>query len=195
MSREVHVPFYERLGVQFPRPTHRVQSQASGERLDRRQEGLFILLTLRPLGIAGMLGLLTWVVDPGRMAWSSMALPTWVRWGGVGVGVVAAGLLIWTFRSLGGNITDTVVTRKLHTLVTSGPYQYVRHPFYLASALAILANALTTANWFIGLTGGLASMLLVIRTATEEEHLVKRFGQDYTEYIKRTGRFFPRLHL
>ena len=23
MSREVHVPFYERLGVQFPRPTHR----------------------------------------------------------------------------------------------------------------------------------------------------------------------------
>ena len=25
MSREVHVPFYERLGVQFPRPTHRVR--------------------------------------------------------------------------------------------------------------------------------------------------------------------------
>ena len=24
MSREVHVPFYERLGVQFPRPTHRL---------------------------------------------------------------------------------------------------------------------------------------------------------------------------
>ena len=23
MSREVHVPFYERLEVQFPRPTHR----------------------------------------------------------------------------------------------------------------------------------------------------------------------------
>ena len=23
MSREVHVPFYERLGVQFPRPTQR----------------------------------------------------------------------------------------------------------------------------------------------------------------------------
>ena len=23
MSLEVHVPFYERLGVQFPRPTHR----------------------------------------------------------------------------------------------------------------------------------------------------------------------------
>ena len=32
---------------------HRVKSQASGERLDRRQEGLFVLATLRPLGIAG----------------------------------------------------------------------------------------------------------------------------------------------
>ena len=25
MSREAHVPFYERLGVRFPRPTHRTE--------------------------------------------------------------------------------------------------------------------------------------------------------------------------
>ena len=31
---------------------HRVRSQASGEKLDRRQEGAFILLTLRPIGLA-----------------------------------------------------------------------------------------------------------------------------------------------
>ena len=31
MSREVHVPFYERLGVQFPRPTHRAPQQAVGK--------------------------------------------------------------------------------------------------------------------------------------------------------------------
>ena len=28
---EVHVPFYERLGVQFPRPTHRAPQQAVGK--------------------------------------------------------------------------------------------------------------------------------------------------------------------
>ena len=33
---------------------HRVRSQASGEKLDRRQEGVFILLTLRPIGLATM---------------------------------------------------------------------------------------------------------------------------------------------
>ena len=36
---------------------HRIRSQASGEKLDRRQEGLFILLTLRPCGLAAMGGL------------------------------------------------------------------------------------------------------------------------------------------
>ena len=172
---------------------HRARSQASREKLDRRQEGLFILLTLRPTGLASMIGLLTFVTSPSQMAWSSVPLPLQLRWVGVGVGIVAAFLLIWTLRSLGINLTDTVVTRQHHTLVTSGPYRFVRHPFYVASALAIFANALATANWFIALTGGLAMTLLVMRTATEEEHLTKRFGDDYVGYIKQTGRFLPRI--
>lgn len=36
--------------------------------------------------------------------------------------VLGGGLLIWTLRTLGANLTDTVITRKEHTLVTSGPY-------------------------------------------------------------------------
>ena len=38
-------------------------------------------------------------------------------------------------------------------LITSGPYRYVRHPFHVATALAFAANALTTANSFIAVTG------------------------------------------
>ena len=44
--------------------------------------------------------------------------------------VTACGLLVWTFRCLGKNLTDTVVTRQEHTLVMQGPYRWVRHPFY-----------------------------------------------------------------
>ena len=84
------------------------------------------------------------------------------------------------------------MTRRQHTLVTTGPYQFVRHPFYVASALAFTANALATANWFIALMGGLAMALLVLRTTIEEAHLVNRFGDDYARYMKQTGRFFPR---
>ena len=140
-----------------------------------------------------MCGLLTFVVSPRWMAWSSVPLPLWLRWGGVGAGVAAGLLLIWTFRSLGSSITDTVVTRRHHILVTTGPYQFVRHPFYVASALAITANALAAANWFIAFMGGLAMALLVLRTTIEEQHLVRRFGDDYAHYMKQTGRFFPRF--
>ena len=172
---------------------HRLRAHASREALDRSQEGLFILLTLRPIILAAMGGVMIFVVNPAWMVWSSVPLPVSLRWTGVGVGLAAGSLLLWTFRTLGTNITDTVVTRRLHTLVTTGPYRLVRHPFYVASALAFLANALTTANWFVALMGGLATILHVVRVRTEEEHLVRRFGDDYRQYMKETGRFFPRL--
>jgi protein-S-isoprenylcysteine O-methyltransferase Ste14 len=69
----------------------------------------------------------------------------------------------------------------------------VRHPFYLAFALAALANGLTTANWFILAVGIAAWILIVIRTPTEEARLIARFGAEYRDYANRTGRFFPRL--
>jgi protein-S-isoprenylcysteine O-methyltransferase Ste14 len=172
---------------------YRVRSQRTGERLDRRQEGLFILVTLRPLGLAMMAGLIAYIVSPRAMAWSSVALPLWLRWTGVALGTIAGTLLIWTMRSLGKNLTDTVVTRKEHTLVTAGPYRWVRHPFYVAVALAMLANALVAANWFLFVAGALAVALLAIRTAKEEANLLARFGDRYASYMQRTGRFVPRL--
>jgi protein-S-isoprenylcysteine O-methyltransferase Ste14 len=172
---------------------HRLKSQATGEKLDRWQEGRFILFTLRPVGVAAMLGLLAFMINPSWMAWSSVRLPAGLRWAGVGLGALAGGLLIWTLRSLGANLTDTVVTRKQHTLVTTGPYRWVRHPFYDAVGLALLANSLAAANWFLFLTGGLAFILMVVRTRREERHLLARFGDAYRAYVERTGRFVPRV--
>lgn len=172
---------------------YRLRSQATGEKLDRWQEGRFILLTLRPVGVAAMVGLIAYLINPAWMAWSSIRLPEWLRWTGVGLGVLAGGLLIGTLESLGPNLTDTVVTRRAHTLVTSGPYRWVRHPFYDAVGLAILANSLAAANWFLFLTGGLAVILMIVRTRTEEQHLLARFGDLYRPYVERTGRFVPRV--
>jgi protein-S-isoprenylcysteine O-methyltransferase Ste14 len=172
---------------------HRLKSQATREKLDRRQEGLFILATLRPVGIAFWLELIAWMVDPGWMAWSSVSLPARLRWTGVGLIAVACGLLVWTFLCLGKNLTDTVVTRQKHTLVTRGPYRWVRHPFYDSAALLALALSLITANWFFFMTGVVMFCLLIIRTRTEEENLVARFGDSYRAYMERTGRFLPRI--
>ncbi len=133
-----------------------------------------------------------YVIDPGWMAWSSVGLPLWLRWTGVGFGVSAGALLIAVFRSLGTNLTDTVVTRARHTLITGGPYRWVRHPFYVAFALAVTADSLVTANWFLALTGAATIGLIVIRTATEERYLIERCGDAYRDYMTTTGRFFPR---
>ena len=172
---------------------YRVKSQMTGERLDRWQEGPFILFTLRLSGVVAMLGLVAFMINPSWMEWSSVPLRAWLRWSGIGVGVLAGGLLVWTLRNLGPNLTDTVVTRRQHTLVTTGPYRWGRHPFYDAVGLAILANSLTTANWFLFLTGGSAFILMVVRTRTEEGHLLARFGDSYRAYMESTGRFVPRI--
>ncbi len=147
----------------------RLMSQRAGDRLDRRQEGLFILVTLRPVGVLCMLGLVAYTIDPTWMAWSKVALPRWLRRTGVGLGILAGFLLIWTLRSLGRNLTDTVVTRREHTLVTHGPYRLVRYPFYVSTALAIAANALAAANGFVLGTGAAALVLIAIRFAHERK--------------------------
>lgn len=170
----------------------RIKSQSTGEKLDRMQEGLFILVTLRLVGLALWFSAFAFMISPARMAWASIPLPEWIRWFGVALGVVTPVLLAWTLSTLGPNLTDTVVTRQAHTLVTRGPYRWVRHPFYVCMALFVLSLGLVAANWFMLGAGVMVFTMLVVRTRIEEEKLLARFGDPYRDYLKRTGRFLPR---
>lgn len=173
---------------------YRVQSY-TGEKLDRWQEGKFILFALRMSGLPWFVGSVAWAINPSWMAWAALPLPSWLRWAGLGLVFVWGMLLVWTFRHLGRNLTDTVVTREQHTLVTTGPYRFVRHPFYLAFAIALVGGSLVTANWFILLSGCVPFAFLIARTRIEEEKLVERFGDEYRDYMAKTGRFWPRMRL
>jgi protein-S-isoprenylcysteine O-methyltransferase Ste14 len=101
--------------------------------------------------------------------------------------------MYWTLSNLGKNLTDTVVTRAEATLVTDGPYRWVRHPFYVTAALLMASVTLLTANWLIGLSSIVVLALLAIRTPKEEQMLIERFGQQYRDYMAKTGRFIPRI--
>ena len=153
----------------LPSAVHRITSQSTGESLDRRQEGLFILATLRPLGAVFWFGALAWMINPGWMAWASVSLPFWSRWVGVGALLAGVALLVWTFRSLGANLTDTVVTRKKHTLVVHGPYRWIRHPLYSAAGMFIPALSLIAANWFFFVFGIALLCVLVLRKGSRSE--------------------------
>ena len=171
---------------------HRLKAR-TGEPLDRKQEGLFILIALRLSGLAALVSLVTYLLKPASLGFAALPLPLWLRWTGVGLGCISLCLLFWTLKSLGRNLTDTVVTRKEHTLVTTGPYHWVRHPFYGCVGLVTVTATLISANALFLVFGGFVLALQMLRTRIEERNLLNRFGDEYRKYMERTGRFFPRF--
>jgi protein-S-isoprenylcysteine O-methyltransferase Ste14 len=81
--------------------------------------------------------------------------------------------------------------KEQHKLVMSGPYRWVRHPFYTSFGMDVVAAGLVMANWFVLLLGAAVFGVLVVRTQREEEFLRTRFGDDYRRYQHRVGRFVP----
>lgn len=172
---------------------HRLQAAAPGEKISRKEEGYAFAIVLRLAGLVLWLATFGYLVSPASVECAQIPLPIWVRWVGVGTGVFCSLLMYWTLSSLGKNLTDTVVTRIQATLVTHGPYRWVRHPFYVTAAMLMASVTVLTANWLIGVTSLIVLGLLAVRTPKEEQMLIERFGQQYLEYMARTGRFLPRL--
>ena len=170
---------------------YRLRSQATGEKLDRTQEGIPMLIAIRLTGLVLWLSVFVFMINPARMAWATIPLQPSLRWGGAILGVVAAMAELWTLGSLGPNLTDTVVTRRAHTLITRGPYRWVRHPVYDCMVLFTSSAALMMANWFVLAAGIMTFALLAIRSRTEEEKLLERFGEPYRAYRASTGKFIP----
>ncbi|MEK6238859.1 MAG: isoprenylcysteine carboxylmethyltransferase family protein [Planctomycetales bacterium] len=172
---------------------YRLKSRVPGEQLDRTQEGVFIMIGLRLTAAATLVGMIAYMIEPQWMNWSAIPLPFWLRLLGAFGGACASGLSAWTFHSLGKNLTDTVVVRRDHSLVTDGPYRWMRHPLYAAVLINVFSLTLLTASWFFLLGGGIVFAFLVLRTRVEEERLIECFGDDYRDYMPLVGRFLPRL--
>ena len=72
-----------------------------------------------------------------------------------------------------------------HTVVTDGPYRYMRHPGYAGALVAALATPIVLGSLWALVAAGTLSLLLVIRTALEDKTLREELP-DYTEYTQRT---------
>ena len=171
---------------------HRFQATRSGEQISRRGEGWLLFLAIRLSGVLLLAATVLYLAQKEWTRWASLPLPAALRGAGAALGLCSVLLLYWTLSTLGKNLTDTVAVRTNHTLVTHGPYRWVRHPYYLTTLLLVIACFLLAANWFIGLAGLLLFALLAVRTPLGEQQLVERFGDEYRVYMRRTGRFLPR---
>lgn len=171
---------------------YRLRAQRIRGSVSRAAEGA-ILVPLRLAGLGWFLTLLLHVIHPDWLAWSRPALPQGVRAVGLPMAALALGFLWWTFHHLGLNVTDTVVTRRRHELVTTGPYRHVRHPLYTNFLLLGLALSLLTGSALVLALGLVGFGLLMLRTPIEERELVERFGSRYRSYMSRTPRWLPRF--
>lgn len=165
----------------------------SGERLSRSADGTPMMIVICIFGMALWLSPIVYLLNPFWMAWSKIGSPEWTRWFGLGLGLVSVGLIYWLFNSIGSGITPVSSTRKEHKLVTHGIYRWVRHPLYTVGSSLYISFGLMADNWFIILMAALAFIVMAVRTLKEEANLIEKFGDEYREYIKRTGRFLPRL--
>ncbi len=173
---------------------YRRRARREAETIARAREGTLLLVGRVAIALPVWGGILLYLANPSWMAWASVATPVWSRWLGVGLGLLSVPAAYWVFSSLGRNVSETVLTKERHELVTIGPYRWIRHPLYTTGLLLVLAIGLTAANWFILLCASLT--LVAIRFVVvplEERELLAKFGDAYRDYMQRTGRLLPRL--
>jgi protein-S-isoprenylcysteine O-methyltransferase Ste14 len=165
----------------------------SGETISRKADGNLMMNIIRIFGLVLWLSPLIYLINPAWMSWSKIGLPEWVRWLGVGLGMLCVFGIYWLFSSIGSGITPTSATRMEHKLVTHGIYRWIRHPLYTVGSTFIVAFAIAADNWFIAALGVLAFIAMAVRAPKEEANLIAKFGDSYRDYMKTTGAFLPRL--
>jgi protein-S-isoprenylcysteine O-methyltransferase Ste14 len=84
--------------------------------------------------------------------------------------------------------------RSPNTLVTDGPYRYLRHPFYVSYLVLWSGWALTTFS-LVSILPVMIIALVYMRAAKGEEATIAAspLGHDYAAYKRRAGFFWPKF--
>jgi protein-S-isoprenylcysteine O-methyltransferase Ste14 len=162
------------------------------EKVHRRVDGLEKVLLVLVIGTSTLLPLL-YLCTP-LLAFADYRLPTFAPWCGAMVMLLALWLFWRSHADLGDNWSVTLELRKDHQLVTQGVYRRIRHPMYTAIFLHSIAQGLMLSNWLAGWSA-LATFTLMyfLRTPREERMMCDLFGDEYRDYMARTGRLVPRI--
>ena len=117
-----------------------------------------------------------------------------MRWIGVVLYAVGGWLRIWPVFVLGDRFSGLVAIQRGHTLVTDGPYRFIRHPSYLGLIVMALGWALAFRSGAGVLLVAITLVPLIARIRAEEALLHRHFGAAYDAYRSRTARLIPGLY-
>jgi protein-S-isoprenylcysteine O-methyltransferase Ste14 len=141
---------------------------------DRAIMSIFRLTTLVRYILAGL---------DQRFGWTA-GFPILAQLAGLVVCILSYALLAWAMTS---NAFFSQIVRiqpdRGHTVVTHGPYRYVRHPAYVGMILFELAMSILLASWWSSIASGLCAILLILRTALEDRTLLAELT-GYVDYAR-----------
>ncbi len=119
-----------------------------------------------------------------RFGWKP-EIPLVVQIAAFGLGLLGAVLLVW---AMAANRYAAVYTRiqkeRGHVVATTGPYRFVRHPFYVGTITFSLTIPLALGSPWALIPGGLAALLFIVKTAAEDRMLREGLA-GYREYAGR----------
>ena len=158
---------------------------------DRASVGrIQIVLTLIILG--GLISSILYMLGLPWMDWFQiLQYPIWLRIAGAVLVLIMIPLLAWIHRELDRQYSAVLEIKSDHQLITTGPYEKVRHPMYTVLILFFFGLSLVSANLIVIVFAVLLMLAFPFWVRVEEEKMIETFGEEYIEYMKRTGRFFP----
>lgn len=120
-------------------------------------------------------------LDAVRFRWSQV--PGWLQVLGAILLLGSFVLFFLTFRENAYlSPAVRVQTERGHTVISSGPYRYVRHPMYAAVIPFALGTTLLLGSWY-GLIFGLILLIAVARRAVLEERTLRAELPGYAAYM------------
>ena len=113
---------------------------------------------------------------------------------GLGLFLMGVYMRVVAMRTLGEYFLTDLRTERDHRLVKHGIYEHIRHPAYLGTVLFSVGIPLI----FSSLYGFLLMLILfpsyLYRIRIEESVLLKEFGDEYREYMKKTKKIIPLIY-
>lgn len=128
---------------------------------DRLFLRVFLSLTVAQPIIAGL---------GARFSWAPM--PLWTVYPGIGLFISSAVLITWVLvKNPHAESSVRIQKDRAHIVIASGPYRLVRHPMYVGLAQLHLSMALILGSTWTMALAGLITILLLWRTALEDQTL------------------------
>jgi protein-S-isoprenylcysteine O-methyltransferase Ste14 len=137
------------------------------------------------MSILGLTQLVRYIVAglDQRYGWTG-SFPLATQVAALTVCALGYGLFVWATAS---NTFFSQIVRiqseRGHTVVTGGPYHYLRHPAYAGAILYELAVPILLASWWASIASGLSVMLLILRTTLEDRTLQAELT-GYVDYAR-----------